>query len=503
MAIPVGTERISKVVGYTVEGVDLKKSTPNLPQRIAILAEANTANQGSLSTDPFQFTSAKQVGDRYGYGSPIYMIARILRPVTGGGVVGGIPTVIYPLTEAVGASARVETITVTGTATGNATHNVKIAGRSGLDGGSYQVNVAKDDDPTAIATKIKDAINSVLSSPVSATSALGVVTITTKWAGITANDVTADVETNDKAVGVTYAVAEDTAGSGVPTITAALGKFQNEWNTIVINGLNTDSDTMDELEAFNGKADPVLPTGRYQGIVFKPFIAFCGTTADDPSAIGESRKSEMTIELAVAPGSENLPFEVAAAWAALRARVSQDTPHLDITGLELPDIIPPASIGSMADYENRDVFVKKGCSTVDLVAGKYKVMDSVTTYHPDGEVPPQFRYSRNIVIDWNIRYGYYLLEQSHVVDHALANDGDVVSAQRVVKPKTWKAVLFDMFDDFSLRALIVDPAFSKDNTNVSISSTNPDRFETEFTYKRSGFARIAATQAKAGFNFGE
>jgi hypothetical protein len=37
---------------------------------------------------------------------------------------------------------------------------------------------------------------------------------------------------------------------------------------------------------------------------------------------------------------------------------------------------------------------------------------------------------------------------------------------------------------------------------VDISTTNPDRLETTFNYKRTGVGRIASTTATAGFNFG-
>jgi hypothetical protein len=102
----------------------------------------------------------------------------------------------------------------------------------------------------------------------------------------------------------------------------------------------------------------------------------------------------------------------------------------------------------------------------------------------------------------NVRYGYYLLEQDYVVDHAIASDDTTVSASKVVKPKTWKGVLFNYAESLSLRGLIVQPDFMQNSITVSISTTNPDRLETFFRYKRSGFTRIASTEAQAGFNFG-
>jgi hypothetical protein len=102
----------------------------------------------------------------------------------------------------------------------------------------------------------------------------------------------------------------------------------------------------------------------------------------------------------------------------------------------------------------------------------------------------------------NVRYRYFLKEQTHVVDHAIARDVDTVSATNVIKPKQWKAIISDLANDMANDALIVDADFMVDSLEVDISDSNPDRLETFFRYKRSGFARQSATTAEAGFNFG-
>ena len=155
----------------------------------------------------------------------------------------------------------------------------------------------------------------------------------------------------------------------------------------------------------------------------------------------------------------------------------------------------------MGAYLVRDMIVKIGCSTVELVSGKYKVSDFVTTYRPIGENPPQFRYVRSLTQDFNIRFKYYLLEQIHVVNKALAADNTVTSVANVIKPSQWKQILFNFADEISKAAITTDPQFMKESIVVSIGSTNPDRFETTFKYKRSGYTRIASTTAEAGFNF--
>ena len=497
----VGTERVSRIVGYKITKGDFKTSSPNLPQRIAIFGEANHANQGSLDTDAKEITSAQQAGELYGYGSPLYAIMRILRPVNGDGV-GGIPTIVYPQAAAPGATSKIMKVTPSGVATGNGTHTLVISGREGVDGVFYDINIASGDTTADVVEKIVDAINAVLGAPVIAYDYEYETRIETKWKGLTANELSISVDTGDNDLGLSYSITTVQAGAATPSISAALAQFGNNWNTLVVNSYGLVSSIMDTLEAFNGIPDPENPTGRYAGIIMKPFIAITGSTSDDPSAITDLRLSQVTIAVAPAPLSAGFSFEAAANMCYLCARQEQDNPHLDVAGSSYPDMPTPTSIGSMSSYNNRDAIVKKGCSTVDLVASRYQVQDFVTTYHPVGEIPPQFRYVRNIFIDLNIRFGYYLLELINVVDHAIAKDDDVVSVEKTVKPKQWHQILDGYADDLTARGLITDPVFMQDSIEVDLSTTNPDRLETFFRYKRSGFARISSTTAEAGFNFG-
>ncbi len=497
----VGSERISRIIGYKIKAADFRISSPNLPQRIAVIGQANTANQGTLDTDAKQATSLKQVGEDYGFGSPIYQAYRILKPQSGDGV-GGIPIFVYPQAAAGGATSKIVEITPSGTATANATHTVLIGGRSNVDAQFYDIAIEEGDTAADITAKISDAVNAVLGAPVLASDTDYVAELETKWKDLTANELSVSVDTNGNDAGITYAVDVTQAGSGTPSISGALDQFGNIWNTIVLNCYGLNATVMSALEAFNGVADPDAPTGRYSGTIMKPFIAISGSVSDDPSATTDARSTQMTIAVAPAPNSAGFSFEAAANMTRLFAVVEQNNPHLDVAGQAYPDMPTPIDIGSMAVYDNRDTIVKKGCSTVDLVNGQYQVQDFVTTFHPTGELIPQFRYCRNIGVDLNVRYGYYLKEQLYVVDHVIANDNDIVTASKVVKPKSWKSNLFDYYDDLTKRGLIVDAQFSKDNTTVELSGTNPDRLNTNFKYKRSGVARISSTTAEAGFNYG-
>lgn len=499
----VGSERLSRTSGYKIKKGFFSNDTPNLPQQVVILAEANTANQATITTDKKEITSADQAGQVYGYGSPIHQIMRILRPVNSDGI-GGIPTIVMPQLAAVGATATVIVWTITGNATKSVTHFISINGRESLDAKPYAVNIVVGDTPTIVAQKYADAINAVLGSPFIATVALGVLTLTTKWKGASAAAANAVIDTNGDAGGLTYALTTTTPGTGVADISAALAQFQDTWYTSVINSYGTAS--LASLEAFNGIPDDDNPTGRYAGIIFKPFMAFFGSTlsaVSDLQAItnAAARTNQVTNVLCPAPGSLAMPYEAAANVVALFCRVMQDSPQLDIGGKYYPDMPVPTSgsIGEMGDYNNRDLLLKSGCSTVKLDAGAYQVQDLVTTYHPIGEVPLQYNYCRNLNLDWNVKDGYSILENIFVKDHVIVLDAQVTDVSGAIKPAEWKAVLFDYFDDLGQKALINDPQFSKTSLQVQIDPTNPNRLNTFFRYKRTGTARIESTDAEAGF----
>lgn len=499
----VGLERVSRVLGYQILKGNFNNSSPNLPQSVAIFAEANDANQATVDfTQPRQITSAKDAGDYFGYGSPIYLIARILFPIAGGGL-GGIPVWVYPQARAANATAKVISITSSGVATANGTHTLFIAGRSGMDGQFYNININQGDTAAQINAKISAAVNNVLGSPVTSSDTAYAATLTSKWKGFTADSITVSVNTNGNSLGITYAIAPTTTGSGIPSIAASLAQIGNTWHTQIINSYGLDTQTISAFEAWNGTPSATNPTGRFAALLMKPAVVLTGSVADDPSSITDARPLQVTIAVCPAPNSAGFQFEAAANVCQLLAPQLQNNPELDISGQNYPDMPTPTLIGSMATYNNRDVIVKKGCSTVDLVNGTYQIQDFVTTYHPSGDLTPSYRYVRSLYgQDLNIYFAMLLKQQTYVIDHVICADEDTVTASQIVKPKTWTMVLNDLADDLAKRAIIADAEFMKNSIVVNIGTTNPDRLETYFKYKRTGYARIVSTTAEAGFNFG-
>lgn len=498
-AVPQGW--ISRIVGYLLNTANFSPVSPNLPQRMAVFGESNDANQGSLNLTPQQFSNAQSVGQAYGYGSPMHIMARVLFPKSGGGA--QFPVWFYPQAKAVGSTNKQFQITASGVAANNGTHYLVIGGREGLDGQSYAINILAGDTTAAISQYIYNAINNVLGCPFIATDTPYHAVLTSKWSGLTADGLTVSIDTGSDALGLTYGVISLTTASGTPDITPQLSSFGNIWNTLLINSYGLNSSVLTALENFNGVPSNTNPTGRFNALIVKPLIAISGSVLEDPSSLTDSRSTQVTNAVAPAPLSDGLAMEAAANAGLLWGNILTNSPELDIAGLAYPDMPTPLKIGAMSDSTNRQTIVLKGCSTVDLVNGQYVMQDFVTTYHPLGEVPPQFRYPRDLMgVDMNVYYTYYLLVQQYLEGAVLANDNDIVDSIKVMKPKVWTGIINGMSTQLVSRGLIVNAPFMQASISVSINSTNSNRLDVTFSYQRSGIGRIISTTVTAGFNNG-
>jgi phage tail sheath gpL-like len=503
----VSNNAVAAVTGILLDKGYFNVSSPNLPAHIATIAEANHNNQAALtaagSFNKLQLiTSAKQAATLYGYGSPLHIAINELIPPSGGGV----PVNVYaiPIIEAAEADASVKIITVSGTCTTSGQHTLRICGNRATGGSNYNFTVTKGDTHLQICNKITAAINGVLSSEVTAQQDSPDVICTSKWKGATANGITIEIDLNNTSTGITYSVSNLQSGSGISDITDGLASIGNKWIPVIINGFGLDTDTMDALELWNGVPDPELPTGRYDPLVFKPGIAFTGTVEDDITMITDARSTQCTIASAIAPLSLGLPIRVAAAYAKAFATKATNDPKLDIIGTNLTTIPLPSAgdVPSMEDYNIRNNAVQMGSSTAIIVADKFQVQDFVTTYHPEGENPPFYRYPRDLFVAFNIKFGYALLVERLLIGKVLAADNSPIQGDNIMRPKDWKGVVLDYLEDCEKRGLITNLENTKQSVQVSINSTNPNRLDTVWEDQITGICRISATTIKQGFYFG-
>lgn len=501
LSTAIGNERRERISGISIRKGNYDYNTGNLPQIIAVFGEANTANQGSLSLVPYEFTNSNEVGVRYGFGSPLHQIARILRPKSGDGV-GGIYTIVIPQATSGSATATSVVIGASGTANANVTHSLIVNGRNGIDSQKYSYNIAIGDTLLQVHQKMVDAVNAVLGAPITGAATGVSATFITKWKGLTSAEIDIDFDVNGNNAGITYAIVNRTNGAGDVSLTSSFEHFGETWYTCVINPY---ASKLAEFEAFNGVPGDNA-TGRYSAQVFKPFHAFFGSKLAGKDALAlitnnASRVEQVTNVLCPAPNSKGFSWEAAANVVYRVARIAQDNPHQDVNNVSYPDMPIPldSSIGEMADYNVRDFLVKKGCSTVILENGTYKIQSLVTTYHPESDADLVFSYVRDNILYWNIKDSYITLEKLYLRDKTTVRDNQIVTVQNCIKPKEWKATVSALFDEEAQKAIISDPQFSKDSLQVEVSTVNPNRFETFFKVKITSVARIQSTTFEVNY----
>jgi len=482
---------IARVIGIETTFRDLRGGNVLfLPQRVAIIAQGNTLS--SYSLDKRQILSRKEAGDTYGYGSPIERIANQLFPVNGDGV-GVTPVTVYPLEDNASGVAAAGSIDAAGTTqTETKTYTIKINEIATL-----QFTIPATTVPDAALDIMKTAIDAIIEMPVvTGVVAAGSLPLTAKWEGETGNDIFIEIE--GEASGLTFTVNQPTSGAANPDVQDALDLIGNVWETMIINGMNYDDDaSLDKYETFG--------EGRWGALVKKPLVAVTGTTEATLAtltAITDARKTDRTNIFLPAPGSNELPFVVAARAVARAAVLASENPPQDYAGQKLTGLEPGAD-SDQWNYIERNDAVTKGLSAIELIDSVVEMSDTVTCYHPDGEPIPAYRYLVDIVRLQNIIFNINLIFNADEWKGApLLNDDDPTINRTAKKPKDALAAVATLADQLGLNAIIADPDFTKDNSTADINSGNPKRLDVVIKVKLSGNTNVISIDLEFGFNFG-
>ena len=488
-ALPAGS--IARGVGVETQFRDLRNNPVNfLPQRIAIIGQGNSAS--TYTTEKRQVFSAFEVGERYGFGSPVHLAAKQVLPAFGGGV-GTIPVTIYPLQDASSAVAATGTLTATGTATEDGTFQIKLGNE--LTGA---VAVSDGDDASAVATAMAAAINGATDVPVTASASAGVVTNTAKWEGSGGNSITAEI-VGDLPAGIAVAITAYTSGDVNPDLATATNQFGETWETLVIPCFNVGAATpRDFLMTFNEtRWDD--PNPRF-------FVALWGeseTTVANATVISSTRTSDRTNGIVNVPGSSSLPWVIAAAAVAEVAVRANDNPPYDYGRLPLR-LIDAGTDGEQFDFNERNASLLGGAGTTELRDNVVTLSDVITFYAPSGQPTPAYRYVVDIVRLQNIVYNIRLLFDNEEWDGApLVNDDDPIGTNPATKkPRMAVAEVAGLMDALAENAIIADLALAKASIVASIDAQNPKRLNLNVTVKLSGNTNQIANTLYFGFNFG-
>ena len=487
---------VARVVGIDTHFKTLRGSSAlSLPQQIAILAQGATASSG-YSLLPRQITSQGEAAAAYGFGSPIHLAARELFPLVGGGV-GSIPVWVLPLNDAGGAVAAAGTITPAGAAPAAGTFFARVSGIL-----SAPVTIAAADTVATQVAAWVAAINAILDMPATAanTGPGTACTLTAKWKGATGNEIKIEIlDANlNPALGSLNTVVNPTGGLTDPTVTSALAGIGSQWITLLVNSFHGTNTTV--LDAISAKGE-----ARWDQQVRRPFVAVCGNdeaVLATATATPAARKTDRVNCQVVSPGSIHLPVQIAAAAVREIAKVADDNPPTDYGSRKVKTLIPGAD-SVQWDYATRDAAVKAGCATIEQKNGVVCLSDIVTMYHPDGEIPPAYRYVVDIMKLMTVIYNLDLEFGQPEWDGApLIPDGQPTVNPNARRPSSAKAAVNRILDGLGLAAVISDPATAKATTTANINSGNPKRLDVSTTVQLSGNTNVLSVDLNFGFFFG-
>jgi phage tail sheath gpL-like len=478
---------ISRVTGVNVEYRDFNAGAGGfLPQRLAVFGVGN--DDAEYSLDKYEsIGSADAVAKRYGYGSPLHLIARQFFPSGGGGA--SFPVTFYPLAKSTGAAAQ-GAISCTGTTTDAGGATLTIGGIS------VEFAVLKEQDADAILASAKAAIASVLEMPVTA----GVISeselpIVAKWKGAAGNLITIEIACD--VPGITFDITAMSGGAVDSDMGPGLEKIGPVWETFGLPAFGYNNPT--RLSQCQVYAD-----GRWNQLEKKPIIFAWGSSDDFAArtAVTDPRKTDNRNFLIQSTGSRELPFVIAARGLLNIMEVANSNPpHGNyglLTGLHAgPD-------EAQENWLTRNNSVLKGSSTNIKNGSVAELNDIITFYHPDGEAIPGYRYVVDCVKLMNVVFNVRMIMEADGIKGApLVSDATPTRNPKAVQPKNIKTALINLANSLSVFAIIQEPEFTKKNMVVKISSMNPKRLDTQFPYKLSGNVEVTSNDIYFGFYLGE
>lgn len=341
------------------------RTLPANAQKVLLIGQrlaAGTVLAGVI-TDVFSDVEAAKY---FGYGSQLHLMAA-----------AAIKAYPYIALQAIAVDDAGGSVAATGTITFATNANTAGAVTVTINNASVTVAVAAADTPTAIATAVVTAITQNPSLPVTAANEAGVITLTAKHKGTLGNAVKVSVGMGT-VTGTTAVVVAMANGATDPVLTNALAAVYTAGHTIIVSAYNDAT----SLTAIRDHLDAVSGPMEMRGAIAT--AGHVGTLAQSTSITASVNNGRVTYGLV--PSSTSLPYEVAAAYAAVIA--SEEDPARPLNTLELKGIgvIPLANRLSRTEQENA---LLNGVTPFEVGPGdRVQIVRAISTYTLDPQGIP-------------------------------------------------------------------------------------------------------------------
>ena len=395
---------------------------------------------------------------------------------------------VLPVSDAGGATAATNTITITGPATASGTLALYVAGVL------VPVAVTVGDTATTIAANIVTAINTSTGQavstmancglPVTATSAAGVVTITARNAGLCGNDIDVRInyrgsaagEVTPAGVGVTIASPQCTGGATNPTITTALSNLADHpYDFIVVAA--TDSATLNALQSFLSDA-----TGRWSPLMqlYGGVFAAMRNTAGSLATAGIAR-NDQHLEIVGFYDSPSPVWWWAAYFAALQAASLRNDPAQPVQSLSGLGLLAPPKQSRFPLTVRNSTLLYSGITTWTVsTGGVITIENAITTYVTNAQGSPDNSYlevETLYTLVYVIRALKSMVQTKYARVKLAANGTRLSPNTNVVTPNTIRADIIAAYIALEEAGFVQQSDVFAANLIVEQNATNPNRVD--------------------------
>lgn len=372
------TDKVPGFIGETVYGAG-PLSIGSIPLKCLCVG----LSDGDLAADstPVQILSTTDADTQAGAGTELNRMLRKALLVPGVQLYAATPT---PANTPAAAEATI-TFATTATSAGVFTYYV--------GGDAVSVGVASGDVVGTIATNAAAAFNARSDLAVSATAALGVVTLTVKSEGARGNFYILSQDTSAAPTGTTSTIAGGSSvtgggvyfdgGSGTEDLTNLLAAlYPGQWDRIAF----AQNDTTNAAKI---KAQLVTKAGPLEGRLEHACVSTNGTLAN-AATLAQSTYNAERVQVLWCKYGESHPSEVAAAMASLRTATEQSAPNAAYDGVALAGIAPMRNAADWPTRATQQTALNEGVTPLTTIAGDsttVRVVRSITTKCLNGSDP--------------------------------------------------------------------------------------------------------------------
>lgn len=460
---------------------------PAAQQFAALMLGQSTAGSPVATGVPTLISSVAQMQTSFGAGSMLAQMARVWFANN-----STTPLWVIAIADNGGGTKSTATVTFTGPATAAGTLAFYVGGRQ------YPVGVASGFTATQVATALAAAINADPTCSVTATSAVGVVTLTVNWAGVaglgSGVGYDLDIRTNYLSgdalpAGLAVAIANTSLGTQNPSIAAAIVAMGDTQYNVIVNPYLDGVNLPLLIAELNRRGGPTL---QAYGIA----ISALAGTVGGLETFGASANSQWLSVM----GKNSMPspsWEFAAGIAGVVAYYGNIDPAAPFQTLPVAGLYPPAPANRFV-MGDQNTLLHTGISTFAVsAAGVVTIQRLITTYqyNPAGAPDASYLDVPTIFTLSYITYSVRTMIQTKYPRSKLADDGIIYSpGQNVVTPKTMTAELTALAQQWADDAIVQNvPAFIA-GLIVERNSINPNRLDILLTPNLMNQFMVAGVQ---------